>query len=55
MPPLTAYRQVIKGLPSVDFSYGLPVDNQGQLIYMIGNPRTHKLYGYSPGRADRFS
>jgi hypothetical protein len=48
MPPLTAYRQVIKGLPSVDFSYGLPVDNQGQLLYMIGNPRTHKLYGYSP-------
>jgi hypothetical protein len=48
MPPLTAYRQIIKGLPSVDFSFGMPVDNQGQLIYMVGNPRTHKLYGFSP-------
>jgi len=48
MPPLTAYRQIVKGLPAVDFSYGLPVENQGQLIYMMRNPRPHKIYGFSP-------
>ena len=40
-PPLTAYRQIIKGLPAVDF--------QGdELLYMPANVRTHKLYGYGP-------
>jgi hypothetical protein len=47
-PPLPAYRQIVKGLPAVDFSAGMPVENQGQLIYMPANVRTNKLYGYSP-------
>jgi hypothetical protein len=40
-PPLTAYRQIIKGLPAVDFQ-------ADELLYMPANVRTHKLYGYSP-------
>jgi hypothetical protein len=46
--PLPAYRQIIKGLPAIDFSAGVPVDDQRQLVYMPANVRAHKLYGYSP-------
>lgn len=47
--PLPAYRQIVKGLPAIDFVDGIPEDpNFGQLIYMPANVRTHKLYGYSP-------
>jgi len=41
MPPEPAYQQVLKGLPAVDYS-------ADELLYMPRNPRTHKLYGYSP-------
>ena len=40
-PPDVAYQQVIKGLPSVDYS-------RDELIYKPRNLRTHKVYGYSP-------
>lgn len=47
--PLPAYRQIVKGLPAIDFVDGIPEDpNYGQLLYMPANVRTHKLYGYSP-------
>ncbi len=39
--PLPAYRQIVKGLPATDFT-------TSDLIYMPGNVRSHKLYGYSP-------
>ncbi len=39
--PLPAYRQIVKGLPAVDFT-------TRDLVYMPGNIRSHKLYGYSP-------
>jgi PAS domain-containing protein len=41
LPPDPAYQQILKGLPAVDYS-------RDELIYMPRNPRTHKLYGYSP-------
>lgn len=40
-PPSPAYQQVIKGLPTVDYT-------AQELIYMPRNPRVHKFYGYSP-------
>lgn len=40
-PPSPAYQQVIKGLPTVDYT-------AEELIYMPRNPRVHKFYGYSP-------
>lgn len=41
MAPDPAYQQVLKGLPAVDYS-------QDELIYAPQNPRTSRLYGYSP-------
>jgi hypothetical protein len=40
-PPGVAYQQIIKGLPSVDFS-------RDQLIYRPRNLRTNKFFGFSP-------
>lgn len=39
--PEPAYQQVIKGVPAGDFS-------RDELIYKMRNPRTYKIYGYSP-------
>lgn len=39
--PDPAYQQVIKGLPAVDYS-------RDELIYVPRNPRTSRVYGYSP-------
>lgn len=39
--PLPAYRQIVHGLPAVDFT-------SKDLLYLPGNVRNHKLYGYSP-------
>jgi len=39
--PEPAYQQILKGLPAIDYT----VD---ELIYKPRNPRTHKIYGYSP-------
>jgi hypothetical protein len=36
-----AYRQIIKGMPAVDFSFD-------ELIYMPRNPRVNHLFGFSP-------
>lgn len=41
LPPDPAYQQVLKGLPAVDYT-------REDLIYWMRNPRTSKLYGYSP-------
>lgn len=41
LPPQPAYQQVLKGMNAVDYS-------RDELIYMPRNPRTHKIYGYSP-------
>lgn len=41
VPPDPAYQQVIKGMPAVDYS-------RDQLIYAPQNPRTNRVYGYSP-------
>lgn len=41
MPPEPAYQQVLKGLPAVDYTLD-------ELIYAPRNPRTWKVYGYSP-------
>jgi len=40
-PPGTAYQQIVKGAPTVEFT-------ADELIYYPRNRRTHKLYGYSP-------
>jgi hypothetical protein len=40
MYPLPSYRQIVKGLPAIDFT-------TRDLIYMPGKVRNHKLYGYS--------
>lgn len=39
--PSPAYQQVIKGLPTVDYT-------AEELVYAPRNPRVHKFYGYSP-------
>lgn len=36
-----AYQQILKGVPAVDYT-------RDELIYKPRNPRTHKVYGYSP-------
>lgn len=36
-----AYQQILKGMPAVDYT-------REELIYRPRNPRTHKVYGYSP-------
>lgn len=41
LPPLQAYQQVLKGMPAIDYT-------RDELIYKPRNPRTHKIYGYSP-------
>lgn len=41
LPPDPAYQQVLKGLPAVDYS-------RDELIYLPRNPRTSRVYGYSP-------
>lgn len=40
-PPGTAYQQILKGVPAVDFT-------ADELIYRPRNSRAHKFYGYSP-------
>ncbi len=41
LPPSPAYQQVLKGLPTVDYT-------RDELMYLPRNPRVHKFYGYSP-------
>lgn len=40
-PPEAAYQQIIKGVPTVDYT-------REELIYRPRNVRTRKVYGYSP-------
>lgn len=40
-PPQPAYRQILKGVPAVDYT-------RDELVYMPRNPRPHKVYGFSP-------
>jgi len=47
--PDTAYRQIIKGMPSVDLMQPAPqFSKRDQLFYFPRNIRTNRLYGYSP-------
>ena len=39
--PQTAYQQILKGVPAIDFS-------ADELVYRPRNLRAHKFYGYSP-------
>lgn len=39
--PDPAYQAIIKGMPAVDYS-------RDELLYMPRNPRSYRLYGYSP-------
>lgn len=41
IPPDPAYQQVIKGLPTADFS-------KEDLLYLMRNPRVSRIYGLSP-------
>lgn len=41
IPPLPAYQQNIHGIQSVDYT-------ADELMYLMRNPRTSKIYGYSP-------
>lgn len=41
LPPSPAYQQVLKGIPASDYS-------SDQLVYTMRNPRTNRIYGYSP-------
>lgn len=41
LPPLPAYQQILKGVPAINYT-------RDELIYKPRNPRTHKLYGFSP-------
>ena len=40
-PPATAYQQILKGVPAIDFT-------GDELVYRPRNLRAHKFYGYSP-------
>lgn len=40
-PPSPAYQQILKGIPTADFT-------KDELIYYPKNPRTNRLYGSSP-------
>lgn len=40
-PPEAAYQQVLKGLPAVEYT-------ADELLYRPRNPRTNRVYGYSP-------
>ena len=39
--PTPAYQQILKGVPAANYT-------RDELIYVPRNPRTHKVYGYSP-------
>lgn len=39
--PAPAYQQIIKGLPAIDYT-------TEELVYRPRNPRTNRIYGYSP-------
>lgn len=41
MPPAPAYQQFLKGMPAVDYA-------RDELLYVPRNPRTGKVYGFSP-------
>jgi len=41
LPPDPAYQQILKGIPAVDFT-------AEELIYLPRNPRSNRIYGYSP-------
>lgn len=41
LPPDTAYQQVIKGIPAVNFT-------TEEMFYWMRNPRTWRVYGFSP-------
>jgi hypothetical protein len=41
LPPSPAYQQVLHGIPAVDYT-------RDDLVYIVRNPRTWKLYGLSP-------
>ena len=41
LPPSPAYQQILHGIPANDLT-------TDQLVYMIRNPRSNRLYGYSP-------
>ena len=41
LPPDPAYQQVLKGLPAVDYT-------RDELVYWMRNPRTNRVYGFSP-------
>jgi len=41
LPPETAYQQVLKGLPAVNYT-------REELVYLMRNPRTSRVYGLSP-------
>ena len=41
LPPDPAYQQILKGMPAIDYT-------SDELIYAPRNPRTHRVYGYSP-------
>lgn len=57
LPPQPAYQQVLHGLPAVTLSDGqMTAAEKGggqnfkanELIYWMRNPRTNRIYGYSP-------
>jgi hypothetical protein len=41
LPPAPAYQQVLKGLPAIDYA-------ADELLYLPRNPRTNRVYGFSP-------
>ena len=41
LPPLPAYQQMLKGVPSADYT-------RDELVYFPRNPRTNRVYGMSP-------
>lgn len=41
LPPDVAYQQIIHGIPANDLT-------RDQLVYMMRNPRSNRLYGFSP-------
>lgn len=41
IPPSVAYQQVLKGIPTGDYS-------RDDLVYTMRNPRTNRIYGLSP-------
>lgn len=41
LPPDPAYQQVVKGIPVVNFT-------SQEMLYWMRNPRTWRIYGYSP-------